>query len=55
MSDWEEAQKADEEALQQAALEALKASLGRPLSEGEAMAVAYSAGLANDFYREIKR
>lgn len=52
MNDYE-AQQHDMEQLQKAALEALQASLVRPLTKDEAMAVAYSAGVANDFYKEI--
>lgn len=53
--DWQQAQQQDEEALHKAALEALEASLLRPLSESEAMALAYSAGLANDLYKELRK
>jgi hypothetical protein len=55
MSDWRGEQYRDECELQKAALEALQASLTRPLTQDEAMAVAYSAGLANDFYKEIRQ
>ena len=55
MSDWQQAQHDDELALQKAALEALQASRTRPLTEDEAMALAYSAGVANDFYKEIRK
>jgi hypothetical protein len=52
MSDnWQQAQQHDLEAIQQTVLEALHASLSRPLTQDEAMALAWSAGLANDFYR----
>ena len=54
MTDYEAFQ-ADQEALHKAALDALQASRTRPLSEDEAMALAWSAGLANDFYREIRK
>jgi hypothetical protein len=49
--DWQAAQHADELALQKAALEALQASTARPLTEQEAMCLAFSAGLADTFYR----
>jgi ABC-type Fe3+/spermidine/putrescine transport system ATPase subunit len=52
--DWQAQQQQDEEVLHKAALEALKDSLSRPLSEGEAMAVATTAGLANELYLEIR-
>lgn len=45
------AQQHDMEQLEKAALEALQASLVRPLTQPEAMALAYSAGVANEFYR----
>jgi hypothetical protein len=54
MTDYEAFQ-ADQEALQKASLDALKASLARPLTADEAMALAYSAGVANDFYKEMKQ
>jgi hypothetical protein len=55
MSDWQQQQQHDEDELQRAALEALQASLARPLTKDEAMALAYSVGLANDFYRGIQQ
>jgi hypothetical protein len=54
MNDWQEQQHADELAFQKAAVEALKASQTRPLTEEEAMTVAAMAGIASDFYREIR-
>ena len=36
-------------------LKALQASRTRPLTEDEAMAIAYSAGLANDLYKEFRK
>lgn len=53
--DWQLAQKADEDALQEAALEALKASRMRPLTDDEVMTLGYAAGMANDVYREIRK
>ena len=53
MDDWQEAQQHDMEQLQKASLEALQASLTRPLTEDEAMLLAYWPGLSNDFYKEI--
>jgi hypothetical protein len=52
--DWQAAQHKDECELQRAAMEALLASRKRPLTDAEAMALAYSAGIANDFYKEIR-
>lgn len=52
---WMEAQKADEEALQQAALEALKASESRPLAENERMTLAYLGGIANNYWKELRK
>jgi hypothetical protein len=52
---WQAEQHRDECLLQQAATEALKASGTRPLTEDEQMALAYAAGLANDFYKEIRK
>jgi hypothetical protein len=49
---WEQQQQQDEEQEQQMALEALKASLQRPLTREEAMVLAYSAGVANVFYKQ---
>lgn len=52
MTDWQFQQQQDEQAQQEAALKALKASMQRPLTRDEAMTLAYSAGVANDFYKE---
>jgi hypothetical protein len=54
MTDYEAFQ-ADQEALHKAALEALKASQTRALTEDEAMTLAWSAGLANTFYKEFHK
>lgn len=54
MSYEQDEQRRDESELQKAALDALQASLVRPLTKDEAMAVAYSAGLANTFYKELR-
>jgi hypothetical protein len=53
--DWQMQQQQDEEVIQKAALDALQASLARPLTEDEAMALAYSAGVANSFYKELRK
>lgn len=53
MSDRDEYER-DQQELQKAALEALQASRTRALTEDEAMTLAYSAGLANPFYKEIR-
>jgi hypothetical protein len=52
MNDWEQQQQQDEQQQQEAAIQALKAALTRPLTRDEAMTLAYSAGVANDFYRQ---
>lgn len=54
MDNWQAAQHADELTLQQAAMEALKRAHALGLSESECMALAYSAGIATDFYKEIR-
>lgn len=54
MSDWQAEQHRDECELQRAALDALQASQVRPLTKDEAMALAYSAGVANQFDKENK-
>lgn len=51
---WQGEQHRDECELQRAAMEALRASRTRPLTEQEQMALAYSAGIANDYYKEIR-
>jgi hypothetical protein len=48
------AYQADQEVLVKASLEALQASRTRPLTEEEQMTLAWSAGLAGAFYKEIK-
>lgn len=55
MPDWQEQQHADEQRLQHDALEALKKAHSLGLEESECMAIAYSAGLANTFYKELRR
>ncbi|MDQ2987412.1 MAG: hypothetical protein M3R13_11975 [Armatimonadota bacterium] len=52
---WQQEQHRDELDLQRQALEALQAARTRPLSENELMALAYSAGLANTFYKEMHK
>jgi hypothetical protein len=52
--DWQAQQQHDLEQMHRTVLEALQASLERPLTKDEAMALAWSAGLANDFYKEIR-
>jgi hypothetical protein len=53
--DWQEAQYHDEQQLQRAALDALHRARTLGLEESECMAIAYSAGIANDFYKELRR
>lgn len=55
MSDeWQEAQHTDELAGQEAAMKALRHAKELGLSDDECMALAYMAGIANQFYREIR-
>jgi hypothetical protein len=54
MTDYESFE-ADQQALLKASLEALRASQTRPLTEEEAMTLAWSAGLANTFYKEFRK
>lgn len=51
---WQEAQHQDEQARQQAALEALRAARKGALTEEQLMILAYECGVANDFYKEIR-
>jgi hypothetical protein len=51
---WQEQQHADEQGLQQAAMAALMKAYYLGLEESECMALAWSAGIANDFYKEIR-
>ena len=55
MDGWQEKQHEDELRLQQDAMEALKEAYRLGLGESECMALAYSAGIANDFYKEIRK
>jgi plasmid maintenance system antidote protein VapI len=52
---WKQEQLRDELAMQREALKALEASQTRPLTKDEAMSLAYLAGVANDFYKEIRQ
>lgn len=45
----------DLQALHKACLDALLASQSRPLTEDEAMALAWSAGFSVDFYKETRK
>lgn len=49
---WQHQQQQDEQQQQEAALKALKTAMQRPLTREEAMVLAYSAGVANDFYKQ---
>lgn len=51
---WQMQQQQDEQQQQEEALKALKASMQRPLTRDEAMALAYSAGVANVFYQQMQ-
>jgi len=57
MSDdgWQESQHADETRLQADMLNALTAALVRPLTQDEAMLLAWGSGCANDFNKEIRK
>lgn len=48
-------QRQDEQEEQHAALEALRAARALGLPDDKCMALAYSAGIANDFYKEIRQ
>ncbi len=48
------AQQQDEQQLQESILKALDAALVRPLTQPEAMLLAWSSGCANEFYKEIR-
>lgn len=52
---WEEQQHADELCIQKDMLEALEASLVRPLTQDEAMLLAWASGISNDFYKEVRK
>ena len=52
MSDRDEYER-DLQEMRRAATEALVASIKRPLTEDEAMAAAYMAGIPNDVYQEL--
>lgn len=52
---WQEQQQRDLEILQEDAMKALKHARELGLSDDECMAIAYSAGIANDFYKEIRQ
>lgn len=54
MDEWDAAQYADECAQQQAAMEALLRARALGLADEQCMALAYAAGIANDFYKEIR-
>lgn len=51
----QQAQHDDELMAQRDAMEALKHARSLGLGESECMAIAYCAGIANDFYREIRK
>lgn len=51
----QEQQHADELALQRDMLTALEASLVRPLTQDEAMLLAWSSGVSQDFYKDIRK
>ena len=54
-ADWQQQQHADELALQKAALDAILHAQKLGLTESECMAIAYSAGIADSFYKEIRK
>lgn len=51
---WQQQQHADECRLQQDMLDALEASLVRPLTQQEAELLAWASGIRPDFNREIR-
>lgn len=53
MSDWSEEQHRDECLRRQEALDAIRHAYALGLAETECMALAYEAGIANQFYQEI--
>lgn len=53
--EWDEAQRADELRLQEDIRKALDASMVRTLTFDEAMLLAWSSGVANDFYKEHRK
>lgn len=55
MSDWQAQQQVDESHLQEDIHKALDAALTRPLTMDEAMLLAWSSGVANDFYKEHRK
>ncbi len=52
---WQQEQHKDECELEKAATDALLAAKHRPLSDEEIMAVAYSAGVANNVFKELRK
>lgn len=54
MSDWQEQQHADETARQQAAMDALRKARAAGTPDDALMILAYEAGVATDFYKEIR-
>jgi hypothetical protein len=54
VTDWQQQQQRDLEILQDDAMKALKHARDLGLSDEECMAIAYSAGIANDFYKEMR-
>lgn len=56
MSDnWQQSQQRDLEILQEDAIKAILHARDLGLSDDECMAIAFSAGFANDLYREIRK
>lgn len=55
MSDEQQQQHADEQRLQADMLKTLNAALERPLTQDEAMLLAWGSGVASVFYKEIQR
>lgn len=54
-ADWQHAQHADETAQIESATKAIVKAHDLGLSESECMAIAYSAGVANEVYKELRK
>lgn len=53
--DWQAAQHADETKQMEATTKAIAKAHDLGLSESECMAIAYSAGVANEVYKELRK
>jgi hypothetical protein len=55
MNDDQQQEERDKQMLAQEAITALVCAKSRTLSEDEIMAIAWSAGLSNDVYKELRK